>query len=115
MYVVLVLPFPPSVNNLFSGTRRRFISKGYKAWKEEAHLALLKQRPLPHIGGKVTCRYSFGRPDKRRRDLGNLEKAISDCLVEHAVIEDDSLIEEMTLRWSDDVHGAQIELETFDA
>ncbi len=119
-HAVLMLPYPPSVNNLFDGASRRFISKGYRAWKEEARLALLKQRPLPHIEGKVLCRYSYGRPRRQdgsvstvRRDLANLEKAISDALVEHGVIEDDSLIEEFHLKWSDQVTGCQVEIEAY--
>lgn len=33
---VAVLPLPPSVNGLFPGKARRFPSKEYKAWREEA-------------------------------------------------------------------------------
>lgn len=39
------------------------------------------------------------RPDKRKRDLGNLEKAISDILVTLQIVEDDSLCEWIEARW----------------
>jgi crossover junction endodeoxyribonuclease RusA len=39
------------------------------------------------------------RPDKRKRDLGNLEKAISDILVSQNIVEDDSLCEWIEARW----------------
>jgi len=51
------------------------------------------------------------RPDKRRRDLANLEKAISDLLVDHKVIEDDSLIESLSMEWvSSDMAGVSVTL-----
>ena len=43
------------------------------------------------------------RPDKRRRDLGNLEKVVSDFLQDMKIIEDDSLAESILLEWRDDL------------
>ena len=57
--------------------------------------------------------YEFGRPDKRRRDVANYEKAVSDILVTAGVIEDDSLIEEITLRWAD-VEGVEVTITEYD-
>lgn len=52
------------------------------------------------------------RPDGRRRDLGNLEKAVSDLLVEMQVIADDSLIEMFSMEWvSGDLAGVSVFLE----
>jgi crossover junction endodeoxyribonuclease RusA len=39
------------------------------------------------------------KPDKRKRDIGNLEKAISDILVSQNIVEDDSLCEWIEARW----------------
>lgn len=39
------------------------------------------------------------RPDKRRRDLGNLEKSVSDILVSQGIVEDDSLCEWLEIKW----------------
>jgi len=39
------------------------------------------------------------RPDKRKRDLGNLEKAVSDILVSQNIVEDDSMCEWLEIRW----------------
>jgi len=90
------LPFPPSVNGLFAGKARRYPSKAYKAWREAAR---------PHVPGVlVPCPYVlslvFDRPDRRARDLGNLEKAVSDLLVERGVVIDDSCCERLELAWS---------------
>jgi Holliday junction resolvase RusA-like endonuclease len=39
------------------------------------------------------------RPDKRKRDIGNLEKAISDILQASNVIVDDCLCEDLHMKW----------------
>lgn len=112
-YVCLLLPFPPSVNNLFVNNRRtggRFPSKKYKAWQQEAGHALSFQQPLPEIAGPVRLKFAFGRPDKRRRDLSNYLKAPEDTVVAHGIISDDSLVEKIEMEWVDDVVGCRIEV-----
>lgn len=103
MKTVLHLPFPPSVNNLFVNDRRtggRFPSTRYKEWQREAGLILLTQpaRLNRHVG-PVEVLYTFTPPDKRRRDLFNLEKACSDLLVKQGIIADDALIHRGTVEW----------------
>lgn len=110
-HLCLVLPFPPSVNGLYAGKQRRYKSKRYTAWCLEASMALMRQRPFKCFTGNVTEIISLGRPDKRTRDVWNYEKAINDLLVEHEVLEDDSLIQKGTIQWAPDVVGAMVELE----
>ena len=102
--VIVFLPYPPTANNLFPTGKngRRFPSREYEAWKKEAGLKLNAQRPGA-ITGRVAVLYEFRKPDNRRRDVANLEKATTDLLVSQSVIEDDCLIEEMSLRWVYDV------------
>lgn len=97
---VFVLPYPPSANNLFVNLpgRGRVQSPRYKAWINGAAWTLKSQRPHK-IKGKCRLTIDAVRPDNRRRDIANLEKAISDLLVSLRVIEDDSLIESITLAW----------------
>lgn len=117
-HACIFLPYPPTTNNLFVNnpkTRGRFPSKAYKAWQEEAGKALIKQAPLPAFSGAVCITFTFGRPDKRRRDLFNYVKAPEDLLVKHGIIEDDSLIEKGTVQWSPHVFGVRIEIEPFEA
>lgn len=51
------------------------------------------------ITADVAVDYIFKRPDKRRRDVGNLEKAVSDLIVAAGILEDDSQIVDIRLRW----------------
>ena len=113
-YLCFLLPFPPSVNGLFATdfrTRRRFATKRYQAWQTQAGVALLQQ-PHARLTGKVKVTYALGRPDKRKRDAFNYEKAISDLLVRHEIIQDDSDIDDGRIYWADDVkNGCRIEVE----
>ena len=113
-YVCLMLPLPPSANNLFPtdkhGHKKRYPSDEYEAWKAEAMVALLEQAPVPTIRGEINVIYTFGRPSKRKMDVFNREKAVSDFLKTQKVIEDDSLIQRGTVQWGD-VIGCRVEIE----
>lgn len=106
----ITLPFPVSVNALYAGMGRRHKSKRYQRWEIAANNALRYQKWTPYPK-EITLQaiYRFGRPDKRTRDLCNLEKAISDLLVHAGIIHDDSLIHRITMEWAD-VKGAEIEI-----
>ena len=96
----LTLPMPPSANNLFpTGMHgKRFKAKSYREWETLAMARLWSQlAPSQAINGRIAVRYGFAFPDKRRNDLANREKAVSDLLVASGLIEDDSLIDEMHL------------------
>ena len=70
----------------------------YDAWAKEAGMMLMIQRYKPTVG-TYELTIEAVRPDKVRRDLGNLEKAISDLLVTHGVVVDDSYCERITMSW----------------
>ena len=93
------LPFPPSVNNLFLNVSRggRVKTAKYRAWEKQADAAM--PSGIVRLQGEVLAVYTLGRPDKRRRDVANCEKAISDTLTRWGVLEDDSQIVDIRLRW----------------
>jgi Holliday junction resolvase RusA-like endonuclease len=98
----LTLPFPPTVNNLFRNVpgKGRVRTGHYRLWLQEAALLLRAQR-APSLKGSYRLTISAVRPDNRRRDIANLEKAVSDCLVHAGVIEDDHMAQSILLMWSD--------------
>ena len=110
-----LLPFPPSVNALTRNIpgRGRVKTKAYRAWIMEAGLRLNLQKPK-RMAGLVRLSIRAVKPDRRRRDLGNLEKAVSDLLVAHRVIDDDSLIQSISMQWwtSDNMTGISATLTT---
>lgn len=111
--MILALPYPPSVNSLFDGghkSPRRFKSKEYCAWIEQAGWVLKAQaHKIKPITGALQVTYRIGKPDNRRRDLANLEKALSDLLVKHKVIADDSDIARLVMEWAK-IDGVEAEI-----
>lgn len=111
--LTFTLPYPPSVNALYRNVPKvgRVKTGATKAFNFQAALALAGQR-ANGLKGRVNVTYQVGRfPDNRRRDVANYEKALSDALVANGIIEDDSLIERLTIGWADGVHGVLVTVE----
>jgi len=110
---IINLPFPVSTNNLFINVKRgRIPSQRYADWRQAASWSLKAQRPEP-VKGPVMLRYLFQEgQDKRKRDIGNLEKAPTDLLVEHGVIEadDNTIVRGISMFWSKHITGARVEI-----
>lgn len=98
----LYLPFPPSVNGLYSGKARRFKSPDYKTWCNAAGWKLKTQKLPDKPIGECHVEIHLVRPDRRIRDCANYEKAVTDLLVDMGVLMDDSLIQRNTQLWT---HG----------
>jgi len=100
--ISIQFPYPPTANNLFFNRpgKGRVKTERYRTWLRAAGNDLLLQRP-PKISGKVVVSIVVGRPDRRKRDLSNCIKPIEDLLVAHGLIEDDSLVESLSIRWGD--------------
>ncbi|MFN3858145.1 MAG: RusA family crossover junction endodeoxyribonuclease [Caulobacter sp.] len=97
--ISVTLPFPPSTNRLWRSVNGRNIkSAEYREWEARA-VAGLGRRNAPPLTGPYSILFNCERPDRRRRDLGNLEKALSDALVTGKVIADDCNAERITLAW----------------
>lgn len=94
------LPFPPTVNHLFASVgKRRVRTARYQAWAREAgNFILIQGKRRMH--GRVAISLSLVRPDKRRRDLSNTIKAVEDLLVDMSVIDDDSLVQRISVQWA---------------
>lgn len=109
--VVVTLPFPVSVNAMYSNGRSgRFKSPRYESWLTEAGYALMVQRPA-RVKGPVSLSYEVqDGSDGRRRDIGNLEKGATDLLVAHGIIEGDhdQIVREIILRWNRNVSGIRV-------
>lgn len=101
--ITLTLPFPPSVNRLWKTkkTGGMYRSKEYVAWRQHALWAIQSRCKGEYIKGHYELQISAVRPDKRRRDIGNLEKAVSDILQEAGIIEDDCLCDDLHLYWAE--------------
>ena len=94
---------PPPLSACFTdpaGRKGRVKTKRYRDWE---HLCAPRLRSVKEtMVGHIAVQYRFARTDRRKRDLGNLEKAMSDILVKHEIIEDDSMIVDLRLVWGGD-------------
>lgn len=102
---------PPSKNDLRDRTDTGIArSKKYKSWVKNAGKEMMVQR-VRGIKGPYKLTIQAVRPDKRRRDLGNILEATEDLLTTMHVIEDDSLSELITMRWVTIGEGVTIRVE----
>lgn len=100
------MPWPPSVNTYwrtFNG--RMIISEKGRLYRKEVADQVLIQRGAKHFAGKLKVEIEAFRPDKRRRDLDNLLKAILDGMTHAGVWEDDSNIVDLRIYWADTIGG----------
>jgi Holliday junction resolvase RusA-like endonuclease len=117
--VVINLIMPPTTNTLFFNARGghagRIRTPEYNAWIKEAGWQLASQRP-PQVLGRVSLLIEVQEPEtKRRQDVANREKAVTDLLVSHRIIEGDDqrFVREITLRWAP-VNGVLITIRPAD-
>lgn len=99
----LALPYPVSVNKVWGyGKGRVFRSPEYKAWLAEANVAWLQQKNrliVKKVSGPYMLLLEAIAPDNRHRDVGNLEKGVSDFLQMIGVVSNDRLAEWIILHW----------------
>ena len=102
--VMLVLPFPVSVNEIWRGNgSRTFTSPTYKTWKQEANAAFLQQKRA--AGTPITGHFTYHVVlDEKRRtpkmDGDNYaSKAVLDFLQSVNVIENDSKADAGSWSW----------------
>lgn len=99
---VLDLPFPPTVNTYYrTPTKgklagRTLISEKGRAYRQLVMDEAAKYR-VPMFQTPVSVSIDVFPPDRRRRDLDNMLKALLDGLVHARVLEDDSLINRLLI------------------
>jgi crossover junction endodeoxyribonuclease RusA len=89
--VSIVLPWPPSLNNLYMNVhgRGRVKAPSYRAWATEV-IWLIKARNIAQFQVPVSITIDLAPPTKRAFDLDGKAKAAIDCLVAAGVLQDDN-------------------------
>jgi crossover junction endodeoxyribonuclease RusA len=111
----IVLPYPPSANKLWKpiGRGKMVRTPEYKAWMgEAAWVVAMAARDQGQLIGPYRILIKVCPPTlNRRRDVGNIEKATSDAIVKGGMVEDDSLCQEIAVRWTAlDEPGLMVEI-----
>ena len=97
--ITIFLPYPPTVNNLYENRgKSRGKTASYNAWIKLAGYKLNQQHIEP-VKGLVKIHIYVVKPDKRKRDVSNIEKSVTDLLVKHGILEDDDRIIKNTQEW----------------
>jgi crossover junction endodeoxyribonuclease RusA len=100
--IEVLLPLPPSVNRLWRTSKGGIMyrSDEYMQWRKVAMWEAAAQAKGARIEGlfKVTLRVA--RPDRRRRDLDNLLKAVLDAVDQAGLVRDDADCDWIDARWT---------------
>lgn len=95
--IELELPFPPSVNHYYRRVGpRTLISREGRRFRQRvcAHLAAHGIEPL---SGPLRVEIEVYPPDRRRRDIDNVQKALLDALQHGRAFEDDGQIMDLRI------------------
>lgn len=95
MRIELVLPWPPSANQMYRhvGAKVLISERGRKYRLEVAEV--LARAGSPRLKGALSLTLLVFPPDNRRRDLDGLPKNLQDSLMLARLFEDDSQIVEL--------------------
>lgn len=115
---MIILPYPPSANAMYRsiGRGRVIMSEQGRDYVTKVAMAVHRERlmskELIRFGdARLSVIYHVYAPDKRMRDLGNLDKALSDSLTKCAVWDDDSQIDRLLFIRESIFPGGKIEAE----
>lgn len=105
----LALPFPPSVNHYWRHVGHKVLisAEGRRFRKEVADCI----PPMVAMAGRLSITVEVFPPDRRRRDLDNLNKALLDAMQSAGVYEDDEQIDELTIRRRKVVRGGMVRVQ----
>lgn len=112
--LVLRLPFPPSVNHYWeqnANGRRRVGDRGITFRIETLAAYRIQAESHRQLEGRLAVRLTVYPPDRIRRDLDNVKKAIFDACTHARVWGDDNQIDEDYTKRGPVTKGGYIKLE----
>lgn len=96
--IELELPLPPSVNHYWRRVgSRTLISRGGRAFRRQVCSILAAEGVRP-MDGRLEMTIDVYPPDRRRRDLDNLQKGLLDALAHGGAYLDDSQIDRLVVQ-----------------
>ncbi|MBE8597885.1 RusA family crossover junction endodeoxyribonuclease [Xenorhabdus sp. BG5] len=111
----LKLPWPPSVNHYWRHTQRgHYISKQGENYRE-AIIRLIEQQNLNiNTLSRIKITITVHPPDRRKRDIDNLPKAVFDSLTHARFWADDEQIDDMHIMRGERVAGGCLDVQIWE-
>ena len=101
------LPYPPSVNHYWRRVgARTLISRGGREFRQTVCSILAADRFEPLIG-PLAVDVTVYPPDRRRRDVDNVQKALLDALQHGGAYADDSQIVRLSIEKGSPIKGGK--------
>jgi crossover junction endodeoxyribonuclease RusA len=115
--IVLALPWPPSNNRYYRHLTkgklagRTLLSEAGRDYREAVRTIAAANGAQKRLEGRLSLFIAVRQPDRRKRDLDNLIKAVQDSLQFADCFADDSQIDVlMVIRDPDVVKGGRIDI-----
>lgn len=104
----LILPYPPSVNNYWHRNKNggMRISKQGLDFRTEV-MVILNNARFKKMEGELSVSILLQPPDRRKRDIDNVLKALLDALEHGGAFEDDNQIRRLKIERGDVVKGGK--------
>lgn len=108
--IKLELPYPPTVNHYYGQKPRggRYIKPEGKAFRIEVLAVAMQNKACNYVTDDIEVYIEVYPPDKRKRDLDNINKALLDALEAAGVFKDDSQIVKLTSTKHESVKGGKV-------
>ena len=96
----ITLPWPPSVNRIWRSVGGRvLLSAEGRTYRQAVEVAVLEQHGAGDpLTGRLSMTIRAYPPDRRRRDVDNMAKAILDSLERAGVYVNDAQIDHLSIR-----------------
>lgn len=108
----ITLPYPPSVNHYYNNFRgRRIISDRGRSYRQNVIEVFNAKKCLGNLDGDLSMTIRVHPPDRRRRDLDNILKAVLDSLQHAGAYEDDSQIHRLLVIKDEVIKNGKLEIE----
>jgi len=102
------VPYPPSINHYYRrvGPKTLISRKGRKYRETLAHL--LSATGVEQVEGRIFLEIEMYPPDRRRRDVDNVLKALLDAMQHGGAYEDDSQVDSLWIIRRQPVEGGRL-------
>ncbi|RKS87310.1 crossover junction endodeoxyribonuclease RusA [Orbus hercynius] len=109
--IKLTLPYPPTVNHYWGAVgNRRYIKPQGIQFRNEVTGIVLQNKANKKLSERIRVDINAYMPDRRKRDLDNINKAIFDALTHSGVIIDDDQIDILHSERKEVLKGGKIEI-----